>query len=180
MSEILVTDLTKTDVAASTSKVELDEYLKMAKAAGIEDSSVLVTAAQLEYALQEENIQIYDLAQVEKFLDKEFKGWWAWIPLRRVDRGNCRKAGHAFGFLACHYGGRIGGENVVYNKPVPLPVLETVKKILTHCPTARFFVSDNQEPMYRDPFLLVTLENYEKYYVIERWDEPNFRHRVSG
>lgn len=90
---------------------------------------------------------------------------WGWRPLREIDR----TPGTMIGF-----NGRIQRSAPAYTKPIPLPVLLTVKTVRDACPSAKFFVSDEmQAERIPDPFLLVEIAEHQ--FVIERWDEPAFR-----
>ncbi|MBU6430224.1 MAG: hypothetical protein KGR26_14505, partial [Cyanobacteria bacterium REEB65] len=62
-----------------------------------------------------------------------------------------------------------------YKKPIPMPVLLTVREISKAFPSAQFFVSDEASEMPgapKDPFLLVRLHG--ENFIVERWDEPGF------
>jgi hypothetical protein len=61
----------------------------------------------------------------------------------------------------------------VYNKPIPMPVMLTIDRIESLYPSARFYVSDIRD--VKDPFLAVTVDGADTFFVIERWDEPSFR-----
>lgn len=90
---------------------------------------------------------------------------WGWRPLREVDRTPGRMVG---------FNGKIQRSAPAYTKPIPLPVLLTVKTVRDACPSAKFFVSDEmQAERIPDPFLLVEIGGQQ--FVIERWDEPAFR-----
>lgn len=75
--------------------------------------------------------------------------------------------------------GDVASELRAYDKPVPMPVLLTVKAIRTKHPDARFYVSDElheqEAAPIRDPFLMVVLGGV--HMIVERWDEPNYRER---
>lgn len=62
----------------------------------------------------------------------------------------------------------------VYAHSIPLPVLLTMKTIVSQFPDAQFYASD-YEVQRPDPFLAVTLPGVEDLFIIERWDEPGFR-----
>jgi hypothetical protein len=141
-----------------------DEYLRVAAAIGLTESPA-VQAERMRVVLQSENIRCYDDAQVHRFLDHKLgKGKWVWSPLRASDlehrRGWQDGAGVRFG-------------SSIYSDKVPLPVLLTIEKIHASCPDAHFYVSSNQTD--EDPFLYVTAG--VRGYIVERWDEPNFRER---
>lgn len=85
--------------------------------------------------------------------------------------------------LDAHYGVQMLSVNgtkaltgETYGKPVPIPVLRTIQRVLEIEPKARFFVSDETSlaERFRDPFLAVQLPGGDELHVIERWDEPSF------
>lgn len=131
--------------------------------------------SKLEKFLHEHAIQIYDLAAVEKYMDK--KGEWCWYPLRakdcvetkdhvwRITRSTPHKYPGSYGYQ----------DNHQYDKPVPFPVLLTVKAIHDHFGEDALFLvaAPAQHP---DPFLgVMQRSNFGRLFVVERWDEPSFR-----
>ncbi len=127
--------------------------------------------------LQELAISIYDLAAVERYLDR--KGHWCWRPLRRVDIASDgkvwrleRETYHIYPYSH----GRV--ESDQYLRPVPYPVLCVVERLVERCGADILFMVAALEKK-PDPFLgcLLHSENPKKMTVIERWDEPGFRSR---
>jgi hypothetical protein len=119
-------------------------------------------------------LHVYDRAQVTEYLHCQYKVppsdltpvvLWGWRPLREKDRIGASMIG---------FNGRVQPGAPLYSKPIPYPVLLTVKAIVDACPSATFFVSDElQGERIPDPFLLVRVAGEE--FVVERWDEPAFR-----
>jgi hypothetical protein len=90
---------------------------------------------------------------------------WGWRPLRAQDQ----TAGHTNS-----KNGTIQRGAAPYGKPIPYPVLLTVKAIRDEFPTAKFFVSDEMHAeRIPDPFLMVEIGG--ERFIVERWDEPSFR-----
>ena len=139
-----------------------EEYLRVATAIGLADTPSL-QYERLQGVLKEENIAYFDGKHVRKFLDHKLgKGNWVWAPLRQCDlearKGWSDGSGIAFG-------------SSIYSDRLPLPVLLTIQKIQAGCPDANFYVSSDQTD--DDPFLYVCAG--PRGYVVERWDEPDFR-----
>ena len=142
-----------------------DEYLRVASAVGLAESPALRFECLRQF-IQSENIRCFNSDQVHTFLDKKMgKGKWEWAPLRQSD-------------LEHRKGWRDGDEvpfgTKIYTEAVPLPVLLTMEKIQAALPDAHFYVSHNSDPN-EDPFLYVTVG--VNGYIVERWDEPDFRER---
>lgn len=151
-------------------KDEQSEYLAVAKAIGLDDDLGYLLEPRLRQLLRDENIRVYDYDQVCKFLDVKLGTDWRWMPLRQIDSDE---------FPGGEWGHEIAGHrrkfgNNRYNRPVPLPVLLTVKKIAEAIPQARFYVSGIDRDA--DPFLCVTTRLLHVH-IIERWDEPDYRER---
>lgn len=149
------------------------EYIRLTAKHGV-FRAVAAKAPTLLGALKEEGLSLYDLANVERYLDKkEGRNYWTWYPLRdkdvewrhavkRVTRGSYSSSGQV--------------SNTWYQQPIPLPVLLTVDRLVERLgDEPRFYVAAIASPP--DPFLAVTSTRDEKHtlYVIERWDEPGFR-----
>lgn len=162
-------------LASDLNVQEYDEYIALASRIGMSDHPCLVEA-ELRKVLHDEHIRVYDTQQVEKYLDRVFPGIaWKWVPLRVKDqfpgwveseraKTNRREAGSF----------SLG----LYAKPVPLPVLVTIDKILTKVPQVTFYVSDESPQSFGDPFLLCRVPGIvERFYVIEKWDEPSYREK---
>jgi hypothetical protein len=120
-------------------------------------------------------LRVYDRAEVQEYLHAKYgvppgnitaHVVWGWRPLRAVDQRTVGTGQSANGVI--QYGAPL------YAKPIPYPVLLTIKAVRDAAPSAHFYVSDdfNRERI-PDPFLLV--EVGEEQFVIERWDEPSFR-----
>ena len=147
-----------------------EEYNRIASKIGIV-ARAQTQAITIPRILAEEAIHVYDLARVEKYMDKQ--GYWDWYFLRPQDDGSLlprRKTStsrpNVYG--AYHFFG--------YREPVPLPVLLTIEKIVERAGNeAVFFVAALAEDP--DPFLAV-MSRYDwtrTMYVIERLDEHSFR-----
>lgn len=142
-----------------------EAYRKLAAKLGVK--SAALREAELESVLREEMIPVYEYAKVEAFLNDQCRRagavntWirfqWSWKPLRKQDR--------------MKHGERVS--NSVYQQAVPYPVLLRVEQIAERLPEAKFFVSEIEK--VQDPFLAVTVEGSQRFWVIERWNEPNFR-----
>lgn len=163
----IVTTLRKHDVAIAepNDKEFEDKYEKLACKLGI---ACVTVRNPLLSCLQKNCIQVYDMARVERYMDR--KGHWSWWPLRNADARRHpvyrRVTNTPYPSL---YGDTVGQ---IYPKPVPYPVLCTVDIIHTALPEAYFMIAAlNTRP---DPFLGVGL-NDDTLTVIERWDEPSFR-----
>ena len=159
--------------------------------AGSEDTSLLEQHAQLserlgvapisqgellrrsfKSALSEWGLRRYEGAQVRAFLTYQYgRKDWCFRPLREADRRE-----HAQWWDEDLSRGAIQTGLRVYAKPIPMPVLLTIDRIVERFPSAKFYVSDERRPSdVSDPFLLILID--EEEYIIERWDEPNYRER---
>lgn len=127
--------------------------------------------AQFEDALREWGLRIYDPVQVRAFLKSHYgRRGWGFRPLREADRRKDRR------WWDDDSRGQIQDGAQIYNKPIPYPVLLTVERVSQRFEEARFYVSDERRASdVRDPFLLVLIGGHE--YIIEQWDEPNYRER---
>jgi hypothetical protein len=147
------------------------EYQALARELGIFQANLV--NAELEAFLAENFIEEYPLESVKKYMDALCEAGrlgimsrlvWGWHPLRAQDVEPAEAA----------KGGR-GGKQ--YTKPVPYPVLQTVKLIADRFhDQVRFCVTDVER--IPDPFLSVgakTPDGMFKIHVIERWDEPKYR-----
>lgn len=144
-----------------------NDYNRISKKLGL-THGVATELSLLATVLSEENIQVYDRAKVERYMDRQ--GYWNWFPLRDQDKREVgRITPHAYSRI---YGGT---ESRKYAEPIPYPVLLTIEKIIDRVgDEACFYVAAlNRNP---DPFLCVcSTKNAREVYVIERWDEPSFR-----
>jgi len=125
--------------------------------------------------VRDAGLRVYDRAEVQEYLHAKYgvppgnvttHVVWGWRPLRAVDQRTVGIGQSANGVV--QYGAPL------YAKPIPYPVLLTIKAVRDAAPSAHFYVSDdfNRERI-PDPFLLV--EVGDEAFVIERWDEPSFR-----
>lgn len=175
------------------------EYLALAKelgvnAEGLTDDAVVIP---LEETIAGMGLRVYDNGQVKAYLTSRYgaerpatqtldrRAMWAWRPLRAADSTHqdsgrmAREMGWTFVIGGIAENGSLVPWLRPYSKAVPLPVLLTVRDIVTKHPEAKFYVSDEvseqEAAPIRDPFLLVQLKN--KTFIVERWDEPNYRER---
>jgi hypothetical protein len=146
---------------------ERKEYAVICEQLGIVDCTDLIRE-KLKSVLRDENIHIYDLKQVVKYLDQELGNDWEWRGLRPCD------VEHLKGWHTTMVR-KVPFSDEPYRGAVPLPVLMTVKKIVEAVPEMHFYVSTPKGDD-GDPFLNVTRRNMGSY-IVERWDEPNFRER---
>jgi len=167
--------------------VDLSEYEKVAKGIGYAVDFAL--DEQLACFLREQGHGVYPYESVERYLARQcgfFRGShefssrkvWYWHTFREKDwqPEDCTIGPYQDGLR-----GRPGiAAQKGYDKPIPLPVLMTVRDLeaawTDKTKPLRFFVSDftnvRRDP---DPFLAVTAGIGRRLFVIERWDEPGFR-----
>jgi hypothetical protein len=162
-------------------EAELAEYATLAEKVKFAPPDLL--QHRLVQFMLENNIEVYPLQSVEKYLDQkfgkatredEYGPWeprWGWHPLRAEDNGKLidHKERNQNGHI----------QSGTYRKIIPMPVLEAVDLIATHFagsePTLHFYVADAVTPANeRDPFMSVTAAGVS-FIVFERWDEPAFR-----
>lgn len=150
---------------------EMDEYIKVAEEVGV-DSCTDLTSERLLRCLREENIHIFDTEAVYAYLDNKLGNDWEWRGLRTKD------AQHLAGWHVkkSEKNREISFSREPYRGAVPLPVLLTVKKILQVLPEDVYFYVSAPKDNDGDPFLCVT-SRWLGTYIIERWNEPNFRER---
>lgn len=117
-------------------------------------------------------IPVYDRDEVGKYLRKIFSERWVWRPVRPSDQSQ--------GDLGYHGGHLETKGAVLYDKPIPFPVLCRMRDVLTVFPTAQFYISDQTRAgdFVGDPFLLA-VQGAEQV-VIEQWDEPGFNRKEAG
>lgn len=165
-------DASRQPVTATLERSEIDEYARLSKELGI--SSPAVRVEELKAFFAENGITVYPLEKVDAYLREKVRTEtkseghvWVWRPLRERD-GVVNQQSRFSGY------GHGDGQERVYAKPIPLPVLMTVKKIQDAFPEAQFHASDYavRKP---DPFLAVMIPGWFELFVIERWDEPGFR-----
>ena len=143
------------------------DYVSLSKQLDV--NAIPLQFAELGCAIREVCIGIYAYEAVIRYLDrvveeKRNHRWdsldWYWRPV------NAAAAGYR-----AHAPKHVSPD--VYDKPIPLPVMLTIQRIKSRFPAAKFFVSDIRE--VSDPFLAVTVEGSDSFFVVERWDEPGFR-----
>lgn len=166
--------------AKAVSLVELPDadYLKLCRELGIEVAEV--REAKLRSFLADNFIECYDGGEVDAYLKRKAieetgtpYGRWYWRPLRQRD-GALRA--RRIGYTASLANVGSANTNLPYDKPVPYPVLLTVKKLAAFDDTLEFYVSD-YEVKRPDPFLMVTGKGLPEF-IIERWDEPSYRDKT--
>lgn len=147
---------------------EMDEYMGVVKSVGIDCCSAVIEE-KLRRCLCDEGISRYDTDQVIEYLDEQLGKNWVWKGLRTVD-AKYLKNWHTDGQIRnVQFGSR------PYTGTIPLPVLLTIEKVQKAVPEVFFYISAPKEDE-GDPFLLVTSRHIGSY-IIERWNEPNFRER---
>lgn len=148
---------------------EITEYESLLAEIGIEETPG-ITLEKLRRCLQDESLPGYNKSQVVAYLDEKLGKEWEWAGLRQVD------VDHLSGWVSHSEGQRdVTFSKRVYQGNVPLPVLLTVQKIQKAVPKVCFYVS-SPKVVEGDPFLYVTSRGVAGY-IVERWDEPNFRER---
>lgn len=159
---------------------EFAEYERVARAVGFAPRGL--KSDELRRFLSEIGIAIYPLPKVVAYLNTQYgeakqSATWVWAPLRTADRFTVEIRNQMAGYNSRHSrNGAVARELSPYAKPVPLPVLLTVERILARFPDALFFVNDEYHaPPIVDPFLAVWYGEDSDVVVIERWDEPAFR-----
>jgi hypothetical protein len=149
------------------------EYAALVADLGL--SSVAMDLARFKDWLHTSGLQVYQREEVQEYLHTKYKVpvgnitskvLWGWRPLRQADQIITR--------AVVYINGEVQRGAPPYAKPIPMPVLLTVKAVRDLVPSAHFFVSDElQAERIPDPFLLVEIGS--ESFVIERWDEPTFR-----
>jgi hypothetical protein len=155
------------------SSMEMDEYARVCAEVGV-DCCTDLTREKLMACLREENIHIFNLKQVVAYLDEKIGNDWDWRGLRSIDTAHMPDGTwtHTVGKREIRFA------KEPYRGAVPLPVLLTVQKIQKALPDEVFFYVSAPKDNDGDPFLMVT-NRWLPPYVIERWDEPNFRERTK-
>lgn len=177
---------TQTAVAPEVPAEELRQYIAVAEAIGFKPKHLV--RERFRQTLAAAGLRCYDRKAVAAYLDHQWgrARWvrddsgfnsrhrhipWCWRPLRDRDRVETHLI---FGVSETD---QLLSSVAPYNKPVPLPVLLTVQRLLAAEPAARFYVSDqlksHEQPANRDPFLMVVVGG--EAFIVERWDEPSFR-----
>ena len=169
-----------------------DTYNKLAKKLGIKPPP-LSSDPLLRHVLSTLAIHVYDYSAVRNYLisKRPTDHFFVWVPAmtQASSRALLVKYGATpEGWVQRHRHGTISSR-IVYNKPLPYPVLLTMDSINTEAKkvgfTPTFYVSDYAEKhekpkahMRVDPFLAVGTSDSSALFVIERWDEPGFREEV--
>ena len=154
--------------------VELKKYVTVAEKIGFVNGALL--SAQLRDFFAEEGISLYDYNKVSSFLAEKTKIErtktnkrylvWCWKPLRMSDLNQLTNN--------VPWGENGGISSELYHGAVPYPVLLTMEKIAQRFgDQVRFYVSDYAS-VNPDPFLAVSGIGID-FFIVERWDEPNFR-----
>src|SRR5208337_3327674 len=154
-------------------KLELDgdefaEYCKAAEAVGLQHSEALFNE-RIRHCCTANGFRIFNYEQVVEFLDRKLGAAWEWMGLRDTD------VEHLGGWVTAGKPHQVPFSKKQYGRKIPLPVLLTVQRVLEDVPDAHFYVSGIPN-VDDDPFLLVTARQSSSF-VIERWDEPDFRER---
>jgi hypothetical protein len=142
-----------------------------------------IVAAALDAFFQIEKIGLFDYQQVYNWLDAKRKqvkvSEWFWRSLRSSDKYN------SWGFIDTRTNNRYFNQgsynsaNPAYDLPIPIRVLERVKKIeKVFGKFVKFFVSDYGDPK-PDPFIMVRPamadhQNNFQMFIFDVWDEPGF------
>ena len=177
-SQMLLEDVVASGTLPVASPTNFDKELTASYEAVAARLGVAITpsksATPFRDWLAKGGIPSYDHNKVQRYLDRELghnrgAGQWGWRRARTNDRIPHRR------FCAAPF------LEQQYRKPIPLPVLLTMERIVTKFPAAQFFISDaltrsEQEAIrmaLRDPFLLAIVG--DEWHIVERWDEPRFR-----
>ena len=129
------------------------EYIDLARKAGFSGVSLLISNSEMEKRstafktfLSENGITVYPELAVNRYMKAITPENYSW-----------------------HW------KNVhSYDKPIPDAVLMVMAKIRETFPQASFEVTDIYILPKGDPFLRVSIDNYN-WFIIERWSEPKFR-----
>ena len=156
------------------------DYIKVASKLGV---TVQYPSSQTPFKawLSTEGIPCYNEDAVKKYLNKTLgknddeythvNQNWLWRSARLGDPVKTK-------YISANVG-PVAPQIKVYSKPIPYPVLLTMERIQSTFPNAYFYISDmytsDEKAAMRDPFLLVIVG--DERYIVERWDEPNFRDR---
>lgn len=133
---------------------------------------------RLRRAIRDAGLHCYDSNEVVEFLDKKLGGRWEWMPLRYEDKWNVNSRSLGGDLFTETKARNVRISFQIYEGAVPYPVLLTVKTIAKEVQEARFFISGIPRPQ-GDPFLAVS-NGFGDHFIIERWDEPNFRERTPA
>lgn len=159
----------------------IDAYESLAGEIGFRPAALV--AYKLRVYLSQNSHPVYPLASVEQYMDRlchasripDSNRTWDWYPLRPKDR---RRGGVNINLRPQpNYGVGMLWAFGVYQRAVPLRVLELVSEIEAHMPDdLEYYVTD-----YRvaspDPFIMaIPRGSEERRYVtvIAVWDEPTF------
>lgn len=175
-----------------------NDYIKLAKELGFDAGASQLTkeleTMKFKQFLSENGIQTYEYKKVKAYLDDQYGDIpWGWRALREKDNpmvsnvrvigANLTHDGYSRDTKSRQVvwskdvnGSYLGNmDTALYGKPIPYPVLLTIKKIADAFPNTAFWVSDEAKRISAplDPFLLV--RHSGKSYIVERWNEPSFR-----
>jgi hypothetical protein len=146
---------------------EFAEYQRVAKAIGLDTQEALFNE-RMRHCCAVNGFRIYTASQVDKFLNRKLGvGKWEWMGLRLVD------VEHLGGWHTTSSEPHIKFSKKQYGRKIPLPVLLTVQRVLEEVPGAHFYISGIPD-VDDDPFLSITCRTGDQF-IIERWDEPDFR-----
>jgi hypothetical protein len=155
------------EVKPDLSAEEFTEYQRVASAIGL-DTQEAIFNERMQHCCAINGFRRYDGVQVENFLHSKLgKGKWEWMGLRICD------VEHLGGWVSTTTVPHVPFSRKQYGRKVPLPVLLTVQRVLEEVPDAHFYIS-GIPGVDDDPFLKVTRQNGNSF-IIERWDEPDFR-----
>ena len=148
---------------------EFAEYRKVASAIGLTQSESIFNES-MRQCMATNGLRQFNTNQVARFLNQKLGKWkWNWMGLRKSD------VDHLKGWYQEADGSKVEFGDQQYGRDVPLPVLLTVQRILEEVPDAHFYIS-GIPGVDDDPFLLVTKQRGSSF-IVERWDEPDFRER---
>jgi hypothetical protein len=162
-----------TFVAIAEPEVIDADYAALAAELGL--TTAAIDRERVKAVVRDQGLRVYARDEVQNYLHAQYgvpintvtaSVVWGWRPLRVADQRIVGMWASSNG--AVQYGAPL------YTKPIPYPVLLTIKAIRDAAPSARFYVSDEfTKERIPDPFLLVEVAGDQ--FVIERWDEPSFR-----
>jgi hypothetical protein len=152
-------------------------YIELAKSLGMKAPTE--DEAELLKLIYQHGWKVYDFDKVDDYLCRQAASMkantrWVWKPMRDKDE----KAFAAVGGVEWRETvgmGYVYGQ--VYDKRVPMAILETAKCVMEDMESAVFLVSDFAV-VKPDPFLAVStpgLLQAGKIFIVARWDEPGFQ-----
>ncbi len=170
-----------------TEDKNLDEYEKLAKELNFYPAKLLEEKLLHFFANQE--IKIFAYNQVFSYLkqkaEKEDKSW-IWRPLRERDKPNGWMFGDANFYNFTDKNGKKRREKLFnhgcyrpewdyrpYDKPVPMRILQEVKKIEREFSEKLLFFVSDYATARPDPFIMVTALDINRF-IFDVWDEPDY------